>query len=88
MSKYNIPYDIITWIQNFLSSIVLTMEIKQGMIEKKMVKGLLQGSVLSPILFNLYTKSLHDLFAKKSEVELVQYADDFALIIKHKNEKN
>lgn len=43
--------------------------------------GLPQGSVLSPILFNVYTADLHSMDTK---LHVVQYADDFVLTYEHK----
>lgn len=43
--------------------------------------GLPQGSVLSPLLFNLYTADIHNL----KDTKIVQYADDFCLFSEHKN---
>lgn len=40
-------------------------------------QGLMQGSVLSPILFNIYTFSLHTLW--EEDVTCIQYADDICI---------
>lgn len=47
--------------------------------------GLLQGSTLSPVLFNIYTLDLHSTFGPK--VNVIQYADDFCIYISGKNIK-
>lgn len=41
--------------------------------------GIPQGSILSPILFNIYTRHLHDLF--ENPIKCVQYADDICLYV-------
>ena len=40
-------------------------------------RGLAQGSVLSPILFNVYTSDLHKL--KNDTINIIQYADDICI---------
>lgn len=44
--------------------------------------GLPQGSVLSPLLFNLYTADIHNLTSL--QVNIVQYADDFCILADHR----
>ena len=41
-------------------------------------KGVPQGSVLGPLLFNVYVSSLHDA-ARAKNVSLPSFADDFTL---------
>lgn len=48
-------------------------------------EGLAQGRVLSPTLFNIYTKDLHNITNRN--ITLLQYADDIILIITRKNLK-
>ncbi|XP_074026539.1 uncharacterized protein [Leptinotarsa decemlineata] len=40
-------------------------------------QGLPQGSVMSPILFNVYTAELHNMF--DNSIKVIQYADDFCI---------
>lgn len=44
--------------------------------------GLPQGSVLSPLLFNIYTMDIHN---TATDATVIQYADDFAVYILSKN---
>lgn len=46
-------------------------------------QGLPQGSVLSPILFNMYTADFSNCITDPS-VGIIQYADDFCLYVGHK----
>lgn len=64
------------WIGNFLSNRIL----KIGFDQITVTNGIPQGSCLSPILFNIYTKSLHDI--EDENTMIFQYADDF-LIVSH-----
>lgn len=43
--------------------------------------GIPQGSILSPLLFNIYTAELHDMF--DDNIGIVQYADDICLYATH-----
>lgn len=45
--------------------------------------GIPQGDVLSPILFNLYTATIHQL--QSEDIIILQYADDFAFLIRDKD---
>lgn len=49
------------------------------------IKGLAQGSPLSPILANLYLDSFDEQL-KKWDVKMVRYADDFVILTKTKEE--
>lgn len=51
----------------FISSITLCMENKDGNIFRRLQEGILQGSVISPILFNIYSKAIHSLVRGKNE---------------------
>lgn len=47
-------------------------------------KGLAQGSVLSPLLYNLYTSHIDQL--TEPRIKLLQYADDIVIYVSGKNE--
>lgn len=65
----------IAWIRNFLSNRILCL----GKSTTTVVDGLPQGSCLSPLLFNVYTKNLHGIEDWSSLV--YQYADDFLIMV-------
>lgn len=48
---------------------------------RKISSGLPQGSVLSPILFNIYTKDFHHIWDDR--ITVLQYADDFVIYSKN-----
>ncbi|XP_036340119.1 uncharacterized protein LOC118749423 [Rhagoletis pomonella] len=74
-----ISHSISRWLQNFLNNRIL----KLGNNSITTSKGLLQGSSLSPVLFNLYTAELHNI--NDANTTLFQFADDFFIITAHKN---
>lgn len=74
----NVPTKICKWINNFLNSIVLLMNCKDGCTKRRVSEGILQGSVISPVLFNIYTNDIHNL--QEDDVRVIQYADDFCII--------
>lgn len=47
-------------------------------------EGLPQGSVLSPILFNIYTIDLHEILG--ADVYCIEFADDMCIYVIHKKQ--
>lgn len=56
---------------------------EQGYISRTVSKGLAQGSILSPLLFNCYTCDIGSCI--NSECKILQYADDLTIYSAHKN---
>lgn len=81
--SFGVPGELTSWIVNFLRNRKISFALKNQVIERFVSNGLPQGDVLSPTLFNVYTAALHTIF--EGDEILVQFADDFALIIKEKN---
>lgn len=73
------PNKIISWLELYLKNRKIIMQTSQGDFTQNTNKGLPQGCPLSPTLFNIYTKDLHEITTDK--VILVQFADDFSITI-------
>lgn len=74
LTNFEFNKDLIIWISSFLRERILVL----GNVRKSIHRGLAQGSGLSPLLFNLYTASLHDIEDDGSFV--FQFADDFFIL--------
>ncbi|XP_047041608.1 uncharacterized protein LOC124645775 isoform X1 [Helicoverpa zea] len=78
MHQLSVPVRLVNIICNMLMSRTITIRHQHSVSPSRLVwKGLPQGSVLSPILYNLYT---HDLESSVNcFCKILQYADDIAL---------
>jgi len=74
MEHDRFPKVFTDWILSFLSNRVLKL-VTAIQVSKD---GVPQGSYLSPILFNIYTKRLHQVNNEKNQI--MQFADDFMII--------
>lgn len=83
MYKLRFPREVVTWVVSFMKNRKVTMQVGTQTVSRMVSNGLPQGDVMSPTLFNIYTSELHEL--TNGEVTLVQFADDFSLIITGKN---
>lgn len=82
LSRLNVPERISRFISCLLMERSVVVKTTDGFLHPKTVwKGLPQGSVLSPLLYSIYT---HDLDKSvESFCEVLQYADDLTLYVKH-----
>lgn len=78
-----IPKKIIRFIINMLSDRSISLIDGDQKYSRVLSKGLPQGSVLSPILYNIYTYDLDLSIDRK--IEVLQYADDLLLYVKSNN---
>lgn len=83
LCSFSVPNEIVVWINSFLCNRRVVMKLRNGTASRLITNGLPQGDVLSPTLFNLYTAGLHEIASV--DVVLVQYADDFGIIVKARN---
>ena len=73
---------LINWIRNYLNDRKVNVRIGLHLSEERILdKGLPQGAVLSPILFNVM---LHDI-PKSDNVKVISYADDISLVCMSEN---
>lgn len=73
-----VPIVLVNFIINLLSQRTITININDTTkVSRTLFKGLPQGSVLSPLLYNIYTYDLE--IALNSSVNILQYADDLLL---------
>lgn len=79
LTKPNTDKTIINWLKQFLFNRKIIFKKNDNKIEIITSTGLPQGSVLSPLLFNIYTAELHK--AHNENIQISQYADNFSLLI-------
>ncbi|XP_062557306.1 uncharacterized protein LOC134222180 [Armigeres subalbatus] len=79
MLSFGIPPEFPSWVTAFLANRKIQIQVGADTLTRHVSQGLPQGDILSPTLFNIYTAKLHNI--KINGVELVQYADDFAVMI-------
>ena len=78
LTKFNIKGRLLAWVQDFLKDRKIQVRVGGDISEvKSLDNGSPQGSVLSPILFNILANTQYDVL-KDLFAELSQYADDAA----------
>jgi ribonuclease HI len=74
------PKKCVNWIMSFLKERTIFTKSEGIKIYRKINRGLAQGDILSPFLFNFYTKIIHTLSDQYTKI--YQYADDFVILSK------
>lgn len=83
----NIPIRLSNFIMNMLSERCIHLLMNGNREDSRLVwKGLPQGSVLSPILYNIYTYDLER--SVDPNTNILQYADDLLLYCPHRSIEN
>jgi len=78
-----ISQNIIAFIRNSIGERIVYCKFEEIDIIRHAFKGLPQGSVLSPILYNIYVSDLDKYCAQ--DCNIIQYADDIALFVSSYN---
>lgn len=82
LSSMKIPDQFCIWIYNFLINRNTSIKVGSQELVYNVCKGLPQGDVLSPDLFNLYTRKIHSL--NSQNISIIQFADDIVICVKEK----
>jgi ribonuclease HI len=78
-----LPYKICRIINNILTDRTISVNIQASSpIVRKVWRGIMQGSVLSPLLFNIFCSDIEA--AIGPECKILMYADDFVIYTSHR----
>lgn len=86
MRCLNVPPMLLNFIINMLSERHINLFIDDVKLSRTVWKGLPQGSVLSPLLYNIYTYDLET--SLKASANVLQYADDLLIYKSGKSIEN
>ncbi|MEW8548123.1 MAG: reverse transcriptase domain-containing protein, partial [Candidatus Thiodiazotropha sp.] len=89
LNEFGINGHMFRWIHNFLSGRKIQVRVGDKISDQHdLENGCPQGSVLSPILFNVIINTLDDALGDDPNLSLSQFADDSALWTKHSSPKH
>lgn len=78
LQDLSVPLKFVRFIFNILSERFINLTSTDSNFSRTIYKGLPQGSVLSPILYNVYTVDLESVITDPT-VNILQYADDLLI---------
>lgn len=88
LKEYGISGNILKWIHSFLNGRKIQVRVGDDTSDQHTLEnGCPQGSVLSPILFNIIINTLDDTLKNDRLISLSQYADDAAVWRGHRSIK-
>jgi ribonuclease HI len=82
--RNKVPNEFLQYVESFLKNRKTFILTNEGKASFLVSRGVPQGDIMSPMLFNVYTAEFHRLNNHEG-VKIAQYADDFAAIISVKN---
>ena len=79
--RFGITGMVLNWFRSYLSDRMQTVSLSSFSLSTsaKLLFGVPQGSVMGPILFNLYTAPLEDIFVRH-DIDFMLYADDTQIV--------
>ena len=80
------PHHILSFIQNLIYKRKVTCRFEEIDECRIAFRGLPQGSVLSPLLYNIYVSELENTITQ--ECQMIQYADDICIFTNNNNSDN
>lgn len=84
LKEIDTPFSIAKFIYNMIACKQIFFNINGELVGPRMsTVGLPQGCILSPILYSIYTRKLHLILPPNCKI--VEFADDIAIITKHKD---